>query len=151
MAVDFDFEKAGRNFISRRLDPFKQMAVLKRVIPLVGPLIPLMLTASKENVTQQDALTALEQFAPGLAAGVATLKDEDVTWLMETCLQTLRMEDQGTFVPFWNKGARKSMFEDMADLSVYLPLTIEVIKENLRPFFLTTVTKSSAPTATTAA
>jgi len=145
----FEFQSAGHNWQSKRLDPFQQMAVVKRILPLVSGLVPLMMSASQEGLSPDAALTALQEHFPALAEGVSSLKDDDLRWLMETCLATLKIQDEsadGKYMPFWNKSTKLPMYDDLADLAVYLPVTIQVIKENLTPFFRTWVTNRSTQT-----
>ncbi len=139
--IHFDFTIGTRSYRSRRLDPFKQTAILKRVLPLLGPLIPLISEMESGGTLKRSPLEILGELMGPLALAFSTLKDEDLNWLQETCLATVQIQnDEGAYVPFWIKGARKSAFDDLDDASIYLPITIRVIRENLTPFFLAMVT-----------
>lgn len=137
----FDFEVDGHKFQSRRLDPFDQMLVLKRVMPLVGPLIPLaMQIEAISSGNSREGMNVLAELIGPFSEALAQMKDEDLRWLMEKCLSTLKFEKDGQMTAFWNRSARKCQYDDMADIALFLPLTVRVIQENLGPFLLARLT-----------
>jgi hypothetical protein len=145
MQASFEFSIKGRNWRARRLDVFQQGFVLKRITPLIGPLIPMVRELEKylpkdgeelKLPSKGELLEEVSKLMVPFADSLSTLKDEDLRWLMETCLSSVQYDQDGTWVPFWNKAARTSMFDDMNDLSIWLPLTVRIIQENLGPFFV---------------
>lgn len=164
----FEFEQGGRNFRFLKMHALDQAKLLKRVMPLVPGVMPVLVKVREDYAKAQEEadktgktveaimaerldLRALAELLQTFADSISDLPDKDLEWLIETCCMRLQIQDTdaGTWVTFWAKGTREPMFADMDDIQTVLPLTIRVVMENLGPFLTSLVTKGlkKLPTA----
>ena len=67
---------------------------------------------------------------------IAELPDASVEYLIETCLSSLKVRTaDNAFMPVWVPSAKRSMVEELNDISAVLPLVVRVIQETLGGFF----------------
>jgi len=132
------FEVNDRKYQSEKLNAIAQFHVMRRISPLLPTLVPIFVemagTDPDKKLTVAD-FAKLATLAGPLADGLAGMSDKDAEFVLTACLTGVKVENEGKFVPFWNATARKSMFEDMNDVGIFLPVAVKVIQENLSGFF----------------
>jgi hypothetical protein len=136
ITTHIDFEHEGANYRMRKLNAFDQLAVLKRIAPLVPPLIPLATEFKNKKLSLN--IGALPGLIQPLVEAFGDMKDEDQQKVISICLSAIQREQvtdaRTAFVPIWNHGSKLMMFEDLYDIFKQLPLVVRVIKENLAGF-----------------
>ena len=157
MATQFEFDIGADRYQATKLDAMNQGKLLKRILPLIPPLVPLYLALPNEEAQSEDAAAQGEapkkekeespadiakvlQLAGPFADSLSSVKDEDFEWILSTCLASVKLYQEDRFMPFWNRQAKRSMFMDREDISVLLPIVVNVIQENLSRFFTDAVT-----------
>lgn len=166
MVLPHEFDVGDNKFSVTKLPGKVQLQMLKRVAPLVPPLLPLLtvvieelrglsiaeIAAEEEAAPQEEGAEAqapkprdkpvdtdrLMMFATPFTTALSDLKDSDLDWLTEQCCANLQylqlLGERKTWVKFWSPQARKPMFEDLDDSAVLLPIVVNVVLHNLRPF-----------------
>ncbi|KAF5035737.1 hypothetical protein DSECCO2_582450 [anaerobic digester metagenome] len=105
------------------MDAFTQLHVVRRLAPVLGTMAPLV---GKDAERDQDVLLK------GLADCVAGLKDEDVEYILNACLDAAERRNQGGgWAPVRKDGA--TMFPVGA--AALLLIAFHVIRHNLSGFF----------------
>lgn len=141
-----EIELNGSHFSIGRLSAMQQLHVSRRVAPIVPALIPVFVgLRGKESFG--DNLEGLAVALQPLADGLAGLKDEDAEYVVGTCLSVVQRRQDTGWARVWALEQKRLMFEDM-DMSVILPIVVQVIIANLGPFIqglLTSQASSPAP------
>ena len=102
-----------------RLDAFTQLFIVRRLLPGLGKL-----TDYAGDGPGQSLALAAEAFA--------SLRDEDMRYIVDTCLEAVeRRQPGGGWAPLRSRGA---LMYDMG-LADMLRLSYHVMAENLRDFF----------------
>jgi hypothetical protein len=141
------FEVGGNEYRIDKLDPFKQLHVMRRVSPLIPQLIPLFMQVSKKGLSA--SMDELPELLQPFADALAGMKDEDAEHVIGTCMSAVKRRQGDSWSPVWNASAKMSQFKDLNDLSVLIPMVVRVITENLGPFInglLTGEQTGAAPT-----
>lgn len=140
----FSFDVNGRNYQAEKLAGIAQFQVMRRISPMLPSVVPLLMEMAKLTEPGEDGeekkLTiadygSLAALAGPLTEQLANMSDKDAEFVVTACLSNVKIESEGKFVPFWNANAKKSMFNDMNDVSVWMPVVVQVIQENLSGFF----------------
>lgn len=133
-----EFEVGGHKYRAEKLDVFEQFRVSRRLAPL---LLALMSTGKIGkgglNVGAVSEMKDEDMFAvcQALVQGLATLKDEDVDYVLNACLdKTVREQTGGGWCSMRESG--KLRFEDL-DMVSLLTITAKVLQHNLSGFFAT--------------
>lgn len=122
-----------------KLNVFEQLMVAKRLAPLFASLMATgEIARSGDQTKVGDLLIAM---LPKLSEGLATLKDEDLLFVVKKCLSAVRRQAGPGFVPVVSDANQRLMLEDI-DLPQMLELTWAVINQSLSSFF-----PSPAPTS----
>lgn len=164
MTTQFEFDVGQDKFQATKLDAMTQGKLLKRVLPLIPPLVPLYLAIpdkepeatpaegepvapSKKDDEPVDVAKIMKLAGP-FADSLGSLKDEDFEWILNTCLANVKLLQEDKFMSFWNRQAKQCMFKDREDISIFLPIVVHVIVENLSRFFSAMVTGRHIPKKT---
>ena len=113
--------------VARRLMPC--LAGLTKAAPKVQEILPKDSTAD-----EQTADLVLNEVIQPIAEALSTMKDEDVNYIVTTCLKCCYFKQDTGWAPMVN-GAGQIMIADL-QLPELLGVTLAVIKENLGGFFL---------------
>ena len=149
-----DFTVKGAVYRAGRLDAFQQFHIARRLGPVMAALAGAASEAASPAVaggsaTEPGGLPAIDGLsdeavtnlvAGPLAAAISELKQEDVDYILKTCLKAVERQQTNATggIPFWAPVAPAGaiMFEDLRyDLSAMLELVTHVIQENLGSFF----------------
>lgn len=129
MAHEIDLE--GNRYSLGRLNAMQQFHVSRRIAPIIPALIPVFLRVRASGKPLTDDMEGLAEALQPLADGLAALKDEDAEYVIGTCLSVVQRKQATGWARVWS--GNNTMFDDM-DLSVILPLAVQVITANLGPF-----------------
>jgi hypothetical protein len=137
------FEHGGINYRLGKLLILDQVGVARRIMPLMTPLAPLLqelasafLTAAQQQ--EKDGGPArLPDISPALLTTVmdefVKLKDEDVNYVISTCMSVVQRQQGTSYAPVWNRQAKTVQFDDVELMDV-LTLTFRVIMGNIGNF-----------------
>jgi hypothetical protein len=136
-------EVKGVTYQIGRLTPKKAFHVSRRLAPFLGAILPHVnkLMGSKEK----NALDRMATVLPAIAELAAAMPNDDVDFIIDTCLSVVHMRQDRGWMPIQANG--QIMF-DYIDMMVMLQLTAEVVKVNLIDFFPTSLQTEYAGTAT---
>jgi hypothetical protein len=119
-----------------RLTPRKSLHVARRLVPFLGAIVPHLkgLFAPKDghNPNSDDFFNRAAEVAPALAEIIANLEDEDVDYIVDSCLSVVQIRQERGWAPIMVNGV--VMFQSL-DLKTQLNLVSEVVKLNLADFF----------------
>ena len=120
-----------------KLDAFRQLHIVRRLAPCAGKLAALAGGGVKLKYDANGKATDFDgdiaQALAPLSDAIAALKDEDVEYILNACLEaTERKQAGGRWVPLRAGGT--TMFDDLS-LPVMIQIAYHTIKENLTDFF----------------
>lgn len=120
-----------------KLDAFKQLHIVRRLTPCLGGLASLAGSKAKlkydENGKVVDVDGDMAEVMEPLISAVTSLKDEDVEYILNACLEAAeRKQTGGKWSPVRSNGV--TMFGGIA-LPSMLAIAYHVIRENLTDFF----------------
>lgn len=140
-----EIDLAGNRYSLGRLNAMQQFHVSRRIAPIVPTLIPVFLRVRASGKPLTEDLEGLAVALQPLADGLAALRDEDAEYVFGACLGVVQRKQATGWARVWS--GKETMFEDM-DLSVTLPLVVQVITANLGPFINGLLTsQASSPEA----
>jgi hypothetical protein len=126
-----------------KLNAFEQLHVSRRLAPMLAALVSSFQSApslAKGAELNEDDILAL---ATGpLADTFSKMSDEDVNYIVNTCLAVCQRKQAGGYSKVISNG--NLMFSDI-ELDTLMGLTLAVIQENLGRFFPTSQPTSDAP------
>ena len=128
----------GKNiYRSGKLNAFRQLHIVRRLTPCLGKLAALAGSGVKIKRDAAGKVVDLEgdidQVIGPLTTAVAAMKDDDVEYILNACLEvTERKQAGGRFVPIRSGSA--TMFDDLS-LPAMIQIAYHVIKGNLQDFF----------------
>lgn len=132
-----EFEVVGKKYRVGKLDAIKQFHLMRKIGPIVAKIAP-------DFANQADGLGDMQKMITPVLEALSEMKDGDVDYIIRMCLSvTKRDEGANVWVDCWNVRANMSQFADM-DLSVLLPVCLNVIQENLGGFLGGSPSSSSA-------
>ncbi|HTB46482.1 MAG TPA: hypothetical protein VK741_22870 [Acetobacteraceae bacterium] len=125
-----EFSLDDRLYRARKLTTFQQMHVLKRIGPIIGPMLALQTGADGS-----DPVVQVSRFLEALSG----LKDEDMDFVIATCAGAVQRQQAGNGSgPVWSDifsaRAKAFMFEDLDNLPTVLEITGKVLQDNLGGF-----------------
>lgn len=127
-----DFPLGAHTYRTAKMPPLPSFHVARRVIPVLAQM---GLTAAQlENgANAKDAQMTMMQLLGPVAEVVAKMSDDDVNYVIYTCLAHVsRKQSDGRYAPVV-KGLQM-MFADLT-MDDMLGLTIQVLRENVGSFF----------------
>lgn len=116
-----EFEIAGQNYRVGKLDPFKQLHITRRLVPVLSGLVEI-----------QDKTFA--DFIQPIADSIAHMPDTDCDFILQTCLSVVQRQQGNAWVGVYAPNTKALMFDDI-DLTGMIQITVKVIQENLGSFF----------------
>lgn len=113
-----------------KMDARKQLHVVRRLVPTLLEAVPL---AELKDIKSLDLTKVVSKLGP-LSDALASMKDEDVDYIIDTCLAVVSRKVDGDrgWAPLITQGG--GMMYDI-DLGTMMSLTFEVVQENLQGFF----------------
>jgi hypothetical protein len=144
-----EFQNGEHTYRIDKLDPFKQLHIMRRIAPLIPQLVPLYMQVAKKGL--EGSIDTLPELLQPFADALSGMKDEDAEYVIGTCMSAVKRQQGDSWSPVWNTAAKMSQFKDLNDLATLMPMVVRVITENLGPFirgFLTN--QQTAETATKA-
>lgn len=130
------------------LDTFTQFHVGRRIMPIVGRVLPAIPILIAEGVTEEQRILLV---APMVAGELSQMTDADSEYVIHKCLAVVKRKDE---TGGWAKmmDGRSLMFQDIK-LNTMIGLVLAVIKENMGDFFTiealqASVQTSASPSAT---
>lgn len=137
-----ELELQGITYRVGKLDAFKQLHVSRRIAPIIPPLIPVFMEIAAGGTNPfEDSENLAESLQPFTDA-LANMKDSEAEYVIGTCLSVVQRKNGQGWANVWNVQGNCSMFDDM-DMSVMLPLVIQVVKDNLGSFMNGLLTKQA--------
>lgn len=132
--MERDFEIGPRKFKLNKIDTFKQFHIVRRLAPILGDLIPVIMKLKGSGINP-DALTddQMGMFAP-IMAGIAKLSDADANLVLLGLCSSVEMQQMP--IGNWARVATDAglMFQDLT-----LPLLFQIagraLQFNLSGFF----------------
>lgn len=138
-----ELELQGKTYRVNKLDAFKQLHVSRKIAPMIPTLIPVFMEiAAGGNDLFSDTDKLAESLQP-FAEAIADMDDAKAEYVIGTCLSVVQRKNGTGWTNVWNLQANCSMFDDM-DMSVMLPLVIQVVKDNLGSFMNGLLTKQAS-------
>lgn len=146
-----EFEIRGTKYRSDRINTMDQLAIAKRLLPLLIAIGPQAMKAAAAEVrTRTGAVdgaadgTASDQAepAPGfdlteilapLADAVGILKDDDLHFIVRVCASKTSRRSGDSWQLVWNRGANDFQFEDINAMDA-LVIVSQVIMDNITDF-----------------
>lgn len=148
MATEIELD--GNRYSLGRMSAMQQFHVSRRIAPILPALIPVFLRFRESGKALTEDLEGMAQALQPLADGLAALKDEDAEYVFGACLSVVQRKQPTGWANVWSATGKVAMFDDM-DLSVTLPLVVQVIRANLGSFTQGLLTsQQSGPEATQA-
>jgi hypothetical protein len=146
-----DFTIGEHRYRSGRLDLFRQVHVVRRLAPVMGPLVRFAeLTTVEPSADPNETLERQMEIVVPFFEAFAKMPDEDVNYVLSTCLAVVSRLQGGNgqgpqlWTDVWNTAARRLMFDDI-DLPVAMQICWNVIQDNLAGFSLTRQMQPDAP------
>lgn len=135
------FEVAGQKYQASKLQVFDQMAIAKRLMPVIKNVLTpeILLTvmqARKEGGELDVSKIDLPKILPALADAIYALSDEDAERITRTALKVVQRQQGGGAWAAVLSPQGVPMFDDM-DLFSMLQIAWSVIEANLGSFFST--------------
>jgi hypothetical protein len=123
-----EFSIDDRLYRARKMTTFQQMHVLKRIGPIIGPML----------AVQESSADPVGQVSRFLEA-LSQMKDEDVDFVIATVAGVVQRQQAGNGSgPIWsdifNARGKIFMFEDLDNLPTVLEITGKVLQDNLGGF-----------------
>lgn len=144
-----EIELGGNRYSIGRLTAKQQFHVSRRIAPVIPSLIPVFVKLAtrikagggdptKPNVpaTIGALSTDLSGFGEVLQPftdALAAMNDADADYVLDNCLTAVQRWQATGWAQVVSREQKTYMFEDM-DMSVILPLAVQVIVANLGPF-----------------
>lgn len=139
--TQIEFDIGGVAYRADKLDPFKQLHLSRKIGPVVPKMFPAMVEFAKlhqaGNIGEGDAVQKIESFSGVVESSgpfveaLASMSDEDVEYIIKTCLSVVRREQGDAWSPMVRDGVL--MFSDLG-LGDMLPIVVRVLRDNLGNF-----------------
>lgn len=123
-----EFEVSDIRYKTRNMDAFTQLHVARRLGPIFGGLGD---SYKKFIASGNDPLVVIEP----IANAVAALRDEDVNYIVNACLDICQREQKGAGASVWAnvRGSNGLMFEDI-DMAQMIQICWFVLQDALGRF-----------------
>ena len=130
-----EFEIAGVEYSSGKLNAFQQLHLSRRLAPIIPKLLPAFL--GLQGVKVGDKFTTdLPKLADALepfAEEIARMPEADVDYIIGLTMSVVRRKQGPTWVRIWNDAAKVLQFDDI-ELPTLIEICVKVIVDNLGPF-----------------
>lgn len=121
------------NYATGKLDAFEQFHVTRRVAPIFGMLGITATQIAKYSDKQTPEADAFAAMLPVVFEQVASMREEDVDYVLKTCLSKCSRQQGDRYAPVMTQG--KLMFMDI-EMPAMIQLVLATMQENLGGFFL---------------
>jgi hypothetical protein len=116
--------------VTKKLNCMEQFHVTRRLGPaLVIAGVSFKMLMNGENIS----MDALVSVAGPVMQIISRMSDDDVEYIIRTCLKTVERMQNGAFAPVLTADGSAFMFADM-DQAEMIRMTVEVIQNNLENF-----------------
>jgi len=125
-----EFEVAGQRYTAGRLNAITQFHVTRRLGPalvVAGVTFKMMMEGMKASLDDWVAV------AGPIMEVVSRMSDEDVDYVIFTCLSVVRRREGDRWAPLLAGDGKTLMYQDL-DMAEMLRLTVEVLRGNLANF-----------------
>lgn len=139
-----EFDVAGTKYRADKLDAFKQLHLARKLAPMVPKLVPVFVKLQGKGT---EDLAGLADAAGPFAEVLAAMSDEDVEYIVTTCLSVVKREQSGAWSAMVS--GKTLMFSDLG-LDQLLPIVVRVLRENLGNFTQGLLASRAAQPATQA-
>jgi hypothetical protein len=126
-------EIGSDTYATGKLCAFEQFHVTRRVAPIFGMLGITASQIAKYSDKQTPEADAFAALLPVVFEQVASMREDDVDYVLKTCLSKCSRLQGERFAPVMTQG--KLMFMDI-EMPVMLQLVLVTMQENLGGFFL---------------
>ncbi len=130
-----DFEIAGQQYRSGKMDAFRQFHVSRRLAPVLSGL-----AASAAAGAGGDSDHEFAAFLQPLVNGIASMSDADCDYVLHACLGVVKRQQGNAWAPIFITQGNSLMFDDI-DLAVMLQIASRVIQDNFGNFIQGAVSK----------
>lgn len=139
--MERDFEYGSRKFKLSKLDPFKQLHVVRRIAPILNDMLPALKDSGAlkgglkeiEGLPESEKLDMVVKVISPIMMGMSKLTDEDTEIVVHGLLEAVEMQQPtGNWVKI--STGKMLMVQDM-DLPVLLNLAGRSFMFNLARFF----------------
>ena len=130
-----DFEIAGQQYRSGKMDAFRQFHVSRRIAPVLSGL-----AAGAAGLSGAEPDQEFAAFLQPLVTGIASMSDADCDYVLHACLGVVKRQQGNAWAPIFIAQGNSLMFDDI-DLSVMLQIASRVIQDNLGNFIQDAVSK----------
>lgn len=121
---------------TRKLDAFKQLHIVRRLTPCLGALASLADNKARLTHDADGKVTGVDgdigEVMRPLADAITSLKDEDVEYILNACLEAVERRQGSGWAKMRVNGV--TMFEGLT-LPAMLAIAYHVIRDNLTDFF----------------
>lgn len=121
------------NYATGKLDAFEQFHVTRRVAPIFGMLGITASQIAKYSDKQAPEADSFAAMLPVVFEQVAAMREEDVDYVLKTCLSKCQRQQGDRYAPVMTQG--KLMFMDI-EMPTMIQLVLVTMQENLGGFFL---------------
>jgi hypothetical protein len=142
-----EFEINGHKYVSEKMSPFAALHVGRRLSPVITSIKDILISPgdfapgalggsdNAEDVNFKVGMAVLDKSGPLLEA-VAKMPDEQVNYILETCLSVCKRQSGVGWQNVWDKASKSIGFDDI-DMIEMLTIVRYVITENMSGFFTT--------------
>lgn len=126
-----EFDVSGKTYRTGKMNAFKQFALMKRILPIVGAMGDFggMAIAMKAG----EGGAALAQFAGPLIDAISRMPDADSDFVLTECMAVCSRRDGENWQAIWNHAAGQPQFADI-ELAAMLQIAWNVIQDNMAVF-----------------
>ena len=129
--MDKQVEVFGQTYSIGRMDAMKELHVSRRLAPLMAGFGASAFSLVQQGKETIDDGAMLQVFGPVVDA-LSKMKDDDVEYIIRTCLAVVKRKEGERWVPVQN--GTQLQYQDIT-MQGMMRLTIEVIQERLGGFF----------------
>jgi hypothetical protein len=129
--MDKQVEVFGQTYSIGRMDAMKELHVSRRLAPLMAGFGASAFSLAQSGKDSVDDGAMLQVFGPVVEA-LSKMKDDDVEYIIRTCLAVVKRRDGGLWVPIQN--GTQLQYQDIT-MQCMMRLTVEVVQERLGGFF----------------
>lgn len=130
--MEIEFTVSGVNYRANKLDPFKQLHMVRKLGPVAPKIVP-MIFAFKDLADAgrtKDIVAMVDASAPFLDV-LASMPDADVEFIVTTALSVVKREQSGGWTPMVS--GTTLMFSDLS-LDQMIPIVIRSTRHSLGNF-----------------
>jgi hypothetical protein len=148
-----EFTVNGRALKAEKMNAMKQFKLSRKLAPLLLALAPLFLkmsdlfkeAAGKKGLSTAELVSLMELGGP-FSEELAKMEDEAADEVWNLTLGSVKVETSpNTWMPLWNVGASSASMIEFNDVSILLPIILQVVQFNLSDFIFGALMNRGAP------